>query len=25
LRHDGRLIHVFIDAKTGQTIGSKNQ
>jgi uncharacterized membrane protein YkoI len=24
LRHDGRLIHVFIDAKTGQPIGSKN-
>lgn len=24
LRHDGRVIHVFIDAKTGQAIGSKN-
>lgn len=25
LRHDGRVIHVFIDAKTGQAIGSKNE
>jgi uncharacterized membrane protein YkoI len=25
LRHDGRVIHVFIDAKTGQPIGSKNE
>src|SRR5208283_1663611 len=24
LRHDGHVIHVFIDAKTGQPIGSKN-
>ena len=24
LRHDGRVIHVFIDAKTGQPIGSRN-
>ncbi|HEY8006655.1 MAG TPA: PepSY domain-containing protein [Methylocella sp.] len=25
LRHDGRVIHVFIDAKTGQAIDSKNE
>jgi uncharacterized membrane protein YkoI len=25
LRRDGRVIHVFIDAKTGQAIGSKNE
>jgi uncharacterized membrane protein YkoI len=25
LRHDGRVIHVFIDAKTGQAIGPKNE
>ncbi|HXW73059.1 MAG TPA: hypothetical protein VEK34_16820 [Methylocella sp.] len=25
LRHDGRLIHVFLDAKTGQAIGLKNE
>jgi hypothetical protein len=25
LRHDGRVIHVFINAKTGQPMGSKNE
>jgi uncharacterized membrane protein YkoI len=25
LRHDGRVIRVFIDAKTGQAIDSKNE
>lgn len=25
LRHDGRIIRVFIDAKTGQAIGSKDE
>jgi uncharacterized membrane protein YkoI len=25
LRHDGRVIHVFIDAKTGQPMGSRNE
>jgi uncharacterized membrane protein YkoI len=25
LRHDGRVIHVFVNAKTGQVIGSKNE
>lgn len=25
LRHDGRVIHVFIDAKTGQAVGSRNE
>ncbi|HUI21258.1 MAG TPA: PepSY domain-containing protein [Methylocella sp.] len=25
LRHDGRVVRVFIDAKTGQAIGSKNE
>jgi uncharacterized membrane protein YkoI len=25
LGHDGHVIHVFIDAKTGQAIGSKNE
>jgi uncharacterized membrane protein YkoI len=25
LRRDGRVIRVFVDAKTGQVIGSKNE
>ncbi|PZR89807.1 MAG: hypothetical protein DLM68_05655 [Hyphomicrobiales bacterium] len=25
LRRDGRVIHVFVNAKTGQVIGSKNE
>ncbi|MGH6846980.1 MAG: PepSY domain-containing protein [Methylocella sp.] len=25
LRHDGRVIHVFVNAKTGRVIGSKNE
>jgi uncharacterized membrane protein YkoI len=25
LRRDGRVIHVFLDAKTGQAMGSKNE
>ncbi|HUB63524.1 MAG TPA: PepSY domain-containing protein [Methylocella sp.] len=25
LRHDGHVVHVFIDAKTGQAIGPKNE
>jgi len=25
LRHDGHVIYVFVDAKTGQPIGSKNE
>jgi uncharacterized membrane protein YkoI len=25
LRRDGRVIHVFVNGKTGQVIGSKNE
>lgn len=25
LRHDGRLLHISVDAKTGQPVGSKNE
>ncbi|MGH6822724.1 MAG: PepSY domain-containing protein [Methylocella sp.] len=25
LRHDGRVIHVFVNAKTGQVIGPRNE